>query len=105
MQYRRQTRESTTTASSSSDVAWKVTYLKALSSQRSRVEPMWIIVPLLPQKQRSKSLVVLVVVEAAAAAAAAGAASVLGNFCSKVLSPSLFVVPSIHSEALAVVVV
>ena len=104
MQYRRQTRESTTTASSSSDVAWKVTYLKALSSQRSRVEPMWIIVPLLPQKQRSKSLVVLVVVEAAAAAAA-GAASVLGNFCSKVLSPSLFVVPSIHSEALAVVVV
>ena len=67
------------------------------------MEPMWIIVPLLPQKQRSKSLVVLVVVEAAAAAA--GAASVLGNFCSKVLSPSLFVVPGIHSDALAVVVV
>ena len=62
------------------------------------MEPMWIIVPLLPQKQRSKSLVVLVVVEAAAAAA--GAASVLGNFCSKVLS-----LPGIHSEALAVVVV
>ena len=94
---RSQSRESTPTASSSSDVAWKVTYLKALYSQRSRVEPMWIIVPLLPQKQRSKSSVVLVVVEAAAAA------SVLGNFCSKVLSPSLFVVPGIHSAAVAVV--
>ena len=95
---RSQSRESTPTASSSSDVAWKVTYLKALYSQRSRVEPMWIIVPLLPQKQRSKSSVVLVVVEAAAAAA-----SVLGNFCSKVLSPSLFVVPGIHTAAVAVV--